>query len=374
MSKGKSVQAAEMGETKPIPWGSIVVPTRGENARGNESEEVERLAASLLIHGQLQAIVVTNGGPKDRPYTLVCGARRMQAFELNGWTERDILATVKPEIVGDPVKRMAVNYAENAERVDISPLDQATRLHQLVHGTYPVAEGETARKVDKEEVCRTFGLPRNTLNKMLRVCENIAADVAHKARTATVSGIDGKRERARVPLRLFYVLSAIDGEGEEVAAKQMAVLDEWLNGQEVLATAGRQRRPRSDKGVGTDDADDVEETGEDEDEGKPARARAPLPVGKKIDPKRRTVAFYLRALELKTQEVTSDKDRTPTQRREEAARIEGATDTLRFLSGEIKRLPYLLEPDFKALERLIAKEEAEAQEKAARKSAAEGEA
>ena len=370
MAKGKSsVQVVDPGETKPIPWGSIVVPTRGENARGDESEEVERLAASLRVHGQLQAIVVTNGGPKDRPYTLVCGARRMQAYELNGWTDRDILATVKPELVGDPVKRMAVNYAENAERLDISPLDQATRLHQLVHGTYPVAEGETARKVDKEEVCLTFGLPRNTLNKMLRVFANIASDVAHKARTATVAGIDGKRERARIPLRLFYVLSAIDGEGEEVAAKQMAVLDEWLNGQEELATAGRQRRPRSDKGGGSDEGEETNDEGE-EDEDKPARARAPLPIGKKIDPKRRTVAVYLRALELKTQVVTSDKDMTPAQRREEAARIEGATDALRFLSGDIKRLPYLLEADFRALE----KEEAEAKEKEkAAKKAAEGE-
>ena len=337
MTKTSTAAAVTM-----IPWKSIVVPSRGENVRSDVSQ-VEELAASLKDKGQLMPIVVTNGGTKDRPYTLVCGFRRMDAFELNGWQNKEILAIVKEDIASDPVARMSVNWIENMQRADVGPLDQAERLHQLVTGTYPVAEGEEAKPVDKKEICRLFEMSQSHLNRMIKLFENLDPDVARRAR------------KAEAPLRLLLALSNISGEGEtkdereeDRAKRQEKALGQWIAMQEALKAEGRQRSERSDKGQPKGKGGESEE-GEKEDDDEKKRA-APLPLTKRVDPRRRTTQLYLKALEKKHETVADDKTLTATERREMAARIEGAIETLRFLTGGRKTLPYLKASDFEALE------------------------
>ena len=329
-----------MQQAEPIlvPWKNIIVPTE-QNIRSDDPDTAS-LAESLKRRGQLTPVVVEPSGRPDRPYVLVCGFGRMTAFELNGWTGRDVLAVVRP--ARGPIQRIADNWAENQDREDVSTFDLAERLHQLVTGTYPVAEGEEATTLEKDAVCELLGLAKNYTNKLLRIHANVDPDIARKAR------------KAKAPLRLLIALSHLSGEGEEKDEqdedrhrKQAKVLKGWTDHQEALAEMGRQRSERSDSN-GTN--------GKGKKDDKPAPA--PLRPTRKIDAKKRTAIDYLRVLARKRDDLAAEKKQT-VELREQAAKVQGAIEVLEFVTGERKKLPVgIVEADFK----LLAAEDAEAEE------------
>ena len=301
-------------QTKLIPWSQIHVPAGANIRQSISTPEVKRLAASLLDKGQLAAVIVTNGGSKDQPYTLVAGFRRMAAFSANGWEDREVLANIITDIANDPVARLAVNWTENMQREDVSPLDQAEAMHHLVSGTYPVREGETAAPVDKKTICEKFDMSSNHLGSLVRVFQNVDPDLKVQAK------------KFKAPLRLLIAMSRCTGKNtEQIVERQYEMLKAWVGEQEALESQGRKRKKRgSAKGEGGD--------------GEP---KALLRPTKKIDDRGNAGDYLI---------VLSAKVENPETTREEKIKLAGMIELMRYLTGDLKKFPLLTKEDFIVLE------------------------
>ncbi len=93
-----------------------------------KDEGIDALAESISIVGVLQPIVVT---PEGKKFTIVAGERRWRAAKKAGLTEI-------PAMIRDVDDRAALTQAliENVQREDLSPLEEAAGLQQLLeeHG------------------------------------------------------------------------------------------------------------------------------------------------------------------------------------------------------------------------------------------------
>ena len=91
-------------------------------------ESLERLARSLVGHGQLQPIVVRPTSEPGR-FRLILGERRWRAAQLAG---RDTVAAVIRDVdrTGEDVFELQV--VENSLREDLSPMDQARAFRSLM--------------------------------------------------------------------------------------------------------------------------------------------------------------------------------------------------------------------------------------------------
>lgn len=94
------------------------------NSRAPAAEaEIQRLAASIRVHGLLQPILVR---PLGREYEVVCGQRRFQACKSLGIAE--IVAVVRPL---DDRQAFEVSLAENARREGLMPEERREILRRL---------------------------------------------------------------------------------------------------------------------------------------------------------------------------------------------------------------------------------------------------
>lgn len=107
-----------MAEFKRIPITDIAVPDR---LRAVEEEHALAIAQSIVEHGLLTPITVrATPAAKAGPYTLVAGAHRLRAMELN--QEREIDAVV---VKADHAEAQLMEITENLFRNDLSVLDRA---------------------------------------------------------------------------------------------------------------------------------------------------------------------------------------------------------------------------------------------------------
>lgn len=107
-----------MAEFKIIPVDQIVVP---ERLRAVEEEHASAIAQSIVEHGLINPITVrATPAAKGGKWTLVAGAHRLRAFELNG--EPEIEATI---VEGDKAEAQLIEITENLFRNDLSVMDRA---------------------------------------------------------------------------------------------------------------------------------------------------------------------------------------------------------------------------------------------------------
>lgn len=323
---------------KTVPMKAIRVSDDQNTRHG--LPKIKEMAASIERQGLLQPLVVSNGGDEKHPYTLVAGFRRFAALKELGW--KDVPVTVRAYKEASPIERIFDNIAENEDREDVYFLDIAEKAHQLVTGTYPVEAGEEAVPVEKKIVAERRGWGTQHLNNLLRVFAGIDADVARKCR------------KAEVPLRYLLKWAAIEGkstlkgkgheESEHIASamadkadKQMAAYSEWEKAQ----AEPKPKRGSKKKASASEDAGVL----------KPTRTIETKERGDETV--KRTVEDYVAVITFKQSDAN----------KEEAARLQGALDAFRFLTGEVGRFPGVTEADFKALERFIAKSEDKAAKK-----------
>lgn len=322
------------------------------NIRTAGLPEVKELAAQLRSEGQVTPIIVRNGGTPAKPYVLCAGYRRVAAFDQlakddPAYKDADIMAVVRSYKDGDDVSPLIDNWTENMGRVDVSPFDQAIRIYELVTGSYPVPKGrESARKaVDREVLCERLGVGRDHLGKLVRIGRDIDPDVQALAR----------KHHKDVPLRVLVAISNIKGEGANAdaksadrAKKQTKILESYLERQKALAESGRERAAR-----GSGEAEEVEGEAEGGEAGAKAR-KPPAKLNAKADKKGRTVDDYRRVLTYKIENQKLN--------REEQARLGGALEATRFLTGDIATLKLVKASDWAELEEFEAPEEVEAEE------------
>jgi len=117
------------GRAVEIPVDKIISSTdRNHGGQGN----IETLARSIGEHGLIQppAVKKMRGGH----YRVIAGRRRVEAVRSLGWGT--VAATVYPEEAEDE----AVALAENVNREDMHPLDEAETFRRQVDGGKPVEE------------------------------------------------------------------------------------------------------------------------------------------------------------------------------------------------------------------------------------------
>lgn len=324
------ISTAKTVDQISIPFCSVFIPDA--NIRRN-LPDIPGLAKDLEEHGQITPIIVSNGGPKDRPWVLRAGYRRCAAFEYNGWQDREILATVREYAKDDLLSPYIDTWTENEERKGVSPVDKAQFIHQLVTGSYWVPSGQKAKPISREEISKSFRLTNSHIGRFLKIFSNIDPTVSDLAR------------KSKAPLRLLIVLSNIEGEGENPIVKlkvrserQIDVLQMWIDQKKELAEQGRERASRKDK--------NEDESGENEPpiDSEDSKDSPPLNPSRKIGLKKfslhRPVKEYLTVLVSKQSGAKTDHDK---------AMYEGMLEAFRFLTGQSKKLPGITSNDFQQL-------------------------
>jgi ParB family chromosome partitioning protein len=134
---------------------SAITPNPMQPRTTVDPEALAELAASIVEHGLIQPLIVTQQGPER--YQLIAGERRWQAASLAG------LATV-PVIVKEATPQEALELAlvENIQRADLHPLEEAAAFRQLVD-EFGLTQERVAERVGKSRVAVT-----NTL-RLLRL-------------------------------------------------------------------------------------------------------------------------------------------------------------------------------------------------------------
>jgi ParB family chromosome partitioning protein len=105
---------------------SEVRPNPDQPRKHFDEEKLAELASSIKLHGLLQPIVVRQ---KEGRFELVAGERRLRAAQL---AEIDRL----PALVREMEDPLEIALIENLQREDLSPLEEAEALAQLIerHG------------------------------------------------------------------------------------------------------------------------------------------------------------------------------------------------------------------------------------------------
>jgi ParB-like chromosome segregation protein Spo0J len=327
MTKAKAVEA----EVLSVPLGEIFVPPR--QIRRDDSR-VGEIAESLSEHGQIYPILVTRGGPEGFPYTLVEGFTRHAAFLMNRWRTRTILARVVE--CKDAVDRISHNWIANVERSELSVLDQAECVYNLIHGTYPVLDGELSDPLSKEDVEKHLGINQERIYRLLKIRKNLGPEVAELVR------------QYDAPVYVVNQLVSIKGEGEDAetreqdrAAKQLRAISSWQKRQEELSAQGRKRRERSDKGRRKGKRGGSSPTGVLGLSKRVQHARYESSDGRKY-----SVDDYVRVLSKKREALAEERAK---EAQIQAARLSGMVDGIRFFSGEIQTLRDLTNADFELI-------------------------
>jgi ParB family chromosome partitioning protein len=142
--------AGQKSQVVRLPMEDIV-PDPDQPRKSFAAEEVASLVRSLAQTGQLSAIVVrpSTGGR----YIIVVGERRWRAAKQAKMTHIDCI--VRYDVDGQKAREM--QFAENYEREDIPPLQQAKGFKDYLE-TYKVSQSELSRRT---------GIPQRTISDRL---------------------------------------------------------------------------------------------------------------------------------------------------------------------------------------------------------------
>ena len=178
-----------------------------------DEEKLEELAASIRSQGLIQPLVVRFAGGGD--YELISGERRWRAAQRAG------LETV-PAIVreADDQTVAALSLIENIQRADLSALEEANALQQLVERF----------NLTHQEIADRIGRSRSSVSNLLRLLE-----LAPDARKLLEQG-RLEMGHARVLLRLPRQQQG--AAGQEMVSKGMTVRKAERHVESLLADSG----------------------------------------------------------------------------------------------------------------------------------------
>jgi len=306
--------------------------------------DVDKLAETIRAEGGLlQPLLVTNGGSKDKPYSVVDGGRRYMALKALRWGDKPVPCLVKD--YESATARMVSEVVAGVAREDFNPVDLCQRVHDLCTGDFPVVPGEQApptlkdtgdkegdrgmyekemgawrekRAISKEELAKQMGCSVGHILNVVRTHERISNEIRRRLRQSKV-------ENLKVPMRVLFQWTT--GEAAKLDdEKRMKLVDAWIAEQETKEVEQRTRAKRNSK----------TKNGE--------------PVGWVSGRKAEDVALAVKILREKSKEANKD----------EALRIEGRIDVCRFLLGKVQNIPGVSAGELKALKDAI-KEKAKAE-------------
>jgi ParB family chromosome partitioning protein len=147
LESGERIEKIPLSQLKPNPY---------QPRQHFDDGSLKDLAASIRQHGIVQPLIVMplNNGS----YNLIAGERRWRAAGLAG------LKTV-PAIIrtSEKLEQLEVALIENVQRVDLSPLEQASSIG-LLHEQFSLSYDEIAKRLGKasstvHNIVRLLGLP-----------------------------------------------------------------------------------------------------------------------------------------------------------------------------------------------------------------------
>jgi ParB family chromosome partitioning protein len=122
-----------------------------------DQQALSELAESIKRYGILQPLVVTPNG-KDSFY-IVAGERRWRASKLAGLDKVPAIVRTSQEL-----EQLEIALIENVQRVDLSPLEQASSIQRL-HEQFNLSYDTIAQRLGKAtttvaNIVRLLGLPK----------------------------------------------------------------------------------------------------------------------------------------------------------------------------------------------------------------------
>jgi ParB/RepB/Spo0J family partition protein len=136
----------------PVPTGTVeirldAIDTSPTNPRKHfDKAALEELAADFKLRGQLQPVLVRPRHDAPGRYELAFGERRWRAAGLAGWVT---ISAIVREL--SDVEVAETQLVENAQRVDVHPLEEADAF-KLLRDTHKRTVGQIAAKVHKTTV------------------------------------------------------------------------------------------------------------------------------------------------------------------------------------------------------------------------------
>ena len=189
-----------MAQFKTIAIDQIVIP---ERLRAVEEEHALAIAQSIVEHGLINPITVRHTpNAKEGSYTLVAGAHRLRAVELND--DSDIEALV---IEADKDEAQLVEITENLFRNDLSVMDRAVfvqsyrEVWERKRGKINPKGGRPGNSVNLTEllgaeaeasvfarhVADRMGVSRSAIERLNRIAKNLRPEVRAAVRGTPIA-------------------------------------------------------------------------------------------------------------------------------------------------------------------------------------------
>ncbi len=131
---------------------SLVEPRRDQPRKNFDREQLQALANSIMEHGIIQPIIVTEGN--NGYYSIIAGERRWRAAKLANLTE--IPAIVRNY---DELEIAEVALIENLQREDLNPIEEALGYKTLMEKF----------SMTQDKVSERVGKSRSNVANMLRL-------------------------------------------------------------------------------------------------------------------------------------------------------------------------------------------------------------
>jgi ParB family transcriptional regulator, chromosome partitioning protein len=136
---------------------SQLEPNPNQPRKHFDETALHELSESIKRHGVLQPLIATPGG---KAYYLIAGERRWRAAQLANLTTVPVIIRKKQEL-----EQLEIALIENVQRVDLTPLEQATSIEHL-HEQFNFSYDEIAKRLGKatstvNNTVRLLGLPDN---------------------------------------------------------------------------------------------------------------------------------------------------------------------------------------------------------------------
>ena len=162
-----------------------------------ELDQLDQLRASIVAHGVLQPILVSE---TLEGYRLIAGERRVRAAQLAGLTRI-------PAIVRQAAGREQLELAlvENVQRADLNAVEEAGAYRQLVD-EFGLSHDEIAGRV---------GRARSTIANTIRLLD-LAPEALEALRAGRISEGHGRALLGLDPLRQVDLLALIERRGLSV--------------------------------------------------------------------------------------------------------------------------------------------------------------
>jgi ParB family chromosome partitioning protein len=195
----------------------IIQPNAEQPRRHFDEAALGELAQSIKQYGILQPLIVRPANGSG--YTLIAGERRLRAAKIAGLTNVSVIVRSPKEH-----EELEIALVENVQRVDLSPLEQATSIARL----------NQQFNLSLSEIARRLGKATSTINNIVRLLQ-----LPEAARTAL-------QEQKITEGHGRSILALKDTPERQTELLELIIQKGWSVRQaERFVTAGKQSAPNT---------------------------------------------------------------------------------------------------------------------------------